>query len=288
MDLHKLKGFHAVARYGGFTAAARRLGLTQPTLSLQVKALETELGTRLLERAARGVQLTPEGEVLFDRASRLLDAEAEIDSLFSDRTRFSSARFAIATNQSIAAHILPKRLEVFTGRFPNVEVNIHNMRTADILAAVHDNTIDIGIILIDPRDTGLVAHSVLPYEMVLVTPRDHPLSLKRRVTLADIAEHPFISYTKDTETRQLIDQPFENERRQVAVKMALGSTDLIITYVSLGYGIAIIHNLNIDEADRAHLHVRPLKRYYRRQYIHLVYRSDESLSAVARSFVELF
>lgn len=288
MDLHKLKGFHAVARYGGFTAAARRLRRTQPTLSLQVKTLETELGTQLLERRARGVKLTPEGQVLYDMATRLFDTESQIDAVFSDHVRFRPSQLAVATNQSIAAHILPTRLEVFTNRFPKVEVNIHNMRTADILAAVKDDSIDVGIILIDPLDPELVARSVLPYEMVLVTPRDHPLSRKKSVSLNDIAKFPFISYTKDTETRQLIDQPFESVRQNVSVRMALGSTDLIIAYVGLGYGISIIHNLNLDEADRVHLHVRPLKRFYRRQYIHLVYRSDEILSSVARGFIDLF
>ena len=124
--------------------------------------------------------------------------------------------------------------------------------------------------------------------MVLVTPRDHDLSRRRRITLADVARHPFISYTKDTETRRLIDQPFERARQKVSIRMALGSTDLIIAYVSLGYGISIIHNLNIDEANRENLHVRPLKRYYSRQYIHLIYRHEEALSYAARAFTNLF
>jgi LysR family cys regulon transcriptional activator len=162
------------------------------------------------------------------------------------------------------------------------------MRTADVLSSVKGGLINFGMILIDPQDPAFVARNVLPYEMVLVTPRDHPLSRKRRVTLGDIARYPFISYTKDTETRQLIDQPFENVRQKVSVRMALGSTDLIITYVGLGYGVSIIHNLNIDEANRVSLYVRPLKRYFRRQHIHLIWRSDEDLSSVARAFVDLF
>lgn len=288
MDLHKLKGFHAVARYGGFTAAANRLSLTQPTLSLQVKSLEQTLGTVLLQRDTRGVQLTAEGERLYELSTQLFDTEAEIDAIFRDRALFKPAKLAIATNQSIAAHILPARLESFTSRFPKVEINIHNMRTGDILSAAKDGSIDVGIILIDPQDPSLVARPAAPYEMVLVTPWDHPLATRRRVSLADIAEYPFISYTRDTETRQLIDQPFEKIRKQVSVRMALGSTDLIITYVALGYGISIIHNLNLDEADRARLHVRPLKRYYRRQYIHVIYRSEETLSAPACTFLDLF
>jgi len=72
------------------------------------------------------------------------------------------------------------------------------------------------------------------------------------------------------------------------IKMALGSTDLIIKYVSLGYGLAIIHNLNIDEANRENLHIRPLKRYFTRQYVHLILRRGENLSAASRAFMELF
>lgn len=287
MDLHKLRGFQAVAENLSFTAAARRLRLAQPTLSLQVKALELELGVRLLDRDSRRVRLTPEGERLFDAARRLFETEREMDALFRDQALQGPGRLSIATNQSVAAHILPPRLEVFTGRYPKVEINIHNLRTADIFASVLEGSVDIGVVLIDPAFTGLTARKVLPYEMVLITPRDHPLSRRRRISLDDIARYPFISYTKDTETRRLIDQPFEKVRRQISIRMALGSTDLIILYVSLGYGISIVHNLNIDEANRVDLHVRPLKRHFSRQYIHLVYR-QESLTPAASAFLDLF
>jgi DNA-binding transcriptional LysR family regulator len=288
MDLHKLRGFHAVVSAGGFTAAARKLRLTQPTISLQVKALERELGMRLLERGSRKATLTRQGEVLFGLASRLFETESEIDRVFRDPSVIGATRLTLATNQSIAAHILPSRLATFTARFPKAEINIHNLRTADILASVRDGSTDVGIILIDPGLPDLVATRVLPYEMVLVTPRDHPLSSRRRIGLDDVARYPFISYTKDTETRRLIDQPFETERQKVSIRMALGSTDLIILYVSLGYGISIIHNLNIDEANRVNLHVRPMKRYYSRQYIHLIHRPPDELSPGARAFIHLF
>ena len=138
MDLHKLRGFHAVASAGGFTAAARKLRLTQPTLSLQVKALERELGMRLLERGPRRVTLTRQGEVLFGLATRLFETETEIDRVFRDPSVIGATRLTLATNQSIAAHILPSRLATFTARFPKAEINIHNLRTADILASVRD------------------------------------------------------------------------------------------------------------------------------------------------------
>ena len=81
MDLHKLRGFHAVVRHGGFTNAARRLHVTQPSISLQVKKLEQEMGARLLDRHSRRVVLTREGEVLYELAGRLFEAEEEIHLL---------------------------------------------------------------------------------------------------------------------------------------------------------------------------------------------------------------
>jgi DNA-binding transcriptional LysR family regulator len=288
MDLHRLRGFYTVVKHGGFTAAAQRLRLSQPSVSLQVKGLERELRAQLLQRDSKRVTLTRDGRILYELAQKIFEAEEDIQKVFEDRAGYEAARLTVATNQSIAAHILPPLLEKYTARFPKVEITIHNMRTGDILASVNDGTTDVGIILIDPRRAGLEARPVLPYEMVLVTPRDHPLSRRRRVTLADIARFPFISYTQDTETRRLIDQPFQQVKQKISIRMALGSTDLIIKYVSLGYGISIIHNLNIDEANRENLHVRPLKRYYSRQYIHLIYREQEKFSPAVRAFCDLF
>ena len=283
-----MRSFYNVVKHGGFTAAARRLRLSQPSVSLQVKALESEMGTQLLERTSRRIVPTRDGEVLFELAQKLFQTENEIQEAFADRARFVTERLTVSTNQSVAAHMLPPRLEKYTARFPKVEITIHNMNTSEIVASVSEGTTDVGIILLDPRRQGLEARPVLPYEMVLVTPRDHPLSTRRRISLADIAKYPFISYTKDTETRRLIDRPFENVKPKVSVRMALGSTDLIIKYVSLGYGISIIHDLNIDEANRENLYIRPLKRYYSKEYIHLIYREHETFSPAVRAFCDLF
>ncbi len=288
MDLHKLRGFFSVVKFGGFTNAARRLHLSQPAVSLQVRSLERELGLRLLDRASKRVVLTRQGELLYEMAQRLFETEEDIDRLFHDPERLESSRLTLATNQSVATHILPARLSVYTKSLPNVEITIHNLSTAEIVAGVVDGSIDVGIVLIDPEHPALEARPVLPYEMVLTTPRDHPLGRRKRVSLADIAEHPFISYTRDVETRRLIDAPFQEMKLRISIRMAFGSTDLIIKYVSLGYGIAIIHDLNIDEANRENLQVRPLQRYFHRQYVHLISRRGETQSSAAQAFIDLF
>lgn len=287
MDLNRLRGFYTVVKQGGFTAAARRLRLSQPSISLQVKNLEQEVGLQLLQRHPRGVVPTREGQVLYELAEKLFETEGEIDAVFSGHAQYEGTRLTVSTNQSVATHMLPPLLEKYRGLFPKVEISIHNMRTAEIIESVTNAQTDVGIILIDPQREELEARPVAPCEMILITPSNHPLSHRRKISLADITGYPFLSYTRGTETRRLIDLPFEHRKLKTPVAMALGSTDLIINYVSLGYGVSIIHNLNID-ATRQDLHTRSLKAYYPRQYIYLVTRRGEELTPVVKGFSDLF
>ncbi len=287
MDLTRLRGFFTVVRSGGFTEAARRLHVTQPAISQQVRTLENELGIQLLRRA-RPIVLTREGEILYELAETVFDQVDRIHAVFADLKRNKPSVLNLAANQSTAMHILPEKLTVFTRRFPSVEIAIHTMRTGEIVEAVSDGTIDVGMVLIDPARPDITARPVLPYEMVLIVPRDHPLAGRKQITLSDIALHPFISYTRSTETRQLIDEPFRKNHQRIQIRMALGSTDLIIKYVALGYGIAIVHNLNLARNRPTELLVKPLRRYFRSQHLHLIWRSDEMLDFPAREFVDLF
>ncbi len=287
MDLDRLRGFYTVVRSGGFTQAARTLHLTQPTISQQVRTLEAELGVQLLRRE-RPVALTREGEILLEQAERVFADVDQIYALFADLKKRAPAVLTIAANQSTAMHLLPEKLELFTHRFPSVEIAIENLRTGEIIQAVADGTIDVGIILVDPDRPGIAARPVLPYEMVLITPRDHPLATQRKITLEDIARYPFISYSKATDTRRLIDAPFRTGQHKLKIRMNMANTDLIVRYVQLGYGIAIVHSLNLMRARPEDLAVRPLKKFFPVQYLHLIWRAGDELKFPAREFAALF
>ena len=287
MDLNRLHGFYTVAKSGGFTQAARLLHLTQPTISQQVKNLEAELGVQLLRRA-RPVALTREGELLLEHAERVFADMDRIHAVFEGLKKTTPAVLNIASNQSTAMHILPEKLDLFTHRFPSVEIAIENLRTGEIIAAVADGPIDVGIILVDPERPGVASRPVRPYEMVLITPRDHPLASRRSITLEDISRYPFISYSKAADTRRLIDAPFRGGRHKLKIHMAMGNTDLIVRYVRLGYGIAIVHGLSLARDRPEDLAVRSLRRFFPVQYLHLIWREGEDLKFPVREFVGLF
>ena len=146
MDLTRLRGFYTVVRAGGFSEAARRLHLTQPAVSQQVRTLERELGVQLLRRG-RPVVLTREGEILYELAENVFTEVDRISAVFADLQRNTPTILNLAANQSTAMHILPEKLTFFTRRFPSVGIAIHNMRTAEIMEAVVDSTIDVGMVL---------------------------------------------------------------------------------------------------------------------------------------------
>ena len=287
MDFSRLKGFFTVVRSGGFTQAAKRLYLTQPTVSQQIKTLEDELGVKLFRRA-RPVTLTREGEILYELAENVFSEVDRIYEVFANLKKESPAVLNIAANQSTSMHVLPKKLEYFTQRFPSVEIAIHNMRTLEIIESVISGEINVGMVLVDPERTEISSRPVIPYEMVLITPEDHRLAAKRQITLEDIAKYPFISYTKTTDTRKLIDEPFRKAHQKTKIKMALGNTDLIITYVALGYGIAIVHNMNLAKNRPEGLAVRSLKRYFDPRNLHLIWKTGGETEFPTREFVSLF
>lgn len=287
MELTRLKGFFSVVRSGGFTQAARRLHLTQPTVSQQVRTLENELGVKLFRRT-RPIVLTREGEILYEHAEHVFSAVDRIYETFENLKKEAPEPLNLAANQSTAMHILPKKLTYFTKKFPAVEMTIHTMRTWEIIEAVAQGEIDVGLVLVDPKRPDIESRPVIPYEMVLITPAGHPLATKKQVTLGDISRYPFISYTKKADTRRLIDEPFREAQLKLKVPMALGNTDLIITYVALGYGIAIVHNLNLSRDRSQGVAVRSMKRFFQPQHLHVIWKSEEELSYPAHEFVDLF
>ncbi len=285
MDLTRLRAFYTVAQTGSFTRAATRLHLTQPSISRQVKSLEKTLGVKLLERHPRRITITPEGDILLRHVEQLFDDVAAIESLFQDISKLRKTQLQLACNESTALHVLPPSLERFSRQHPYVELAIHTMRTAEIVASVRDASVDLGLTLGKPKREELTAIPIAPYEMVFITPAEHPLARKKRIALEDIADFPLISYTRNTETRTIIDRPFREKKLNLDIKMELGNTDLILKYVELGYGVALVHNLGLTSRSSRSLSVHSLRSYFDPEWVYLIYSKNHRLSRAAEAFL---
>jgi len=193
LPLPQLHAFVVLAEELHFGHAAARLGIAQPPLSQQIRRLEDKVGHELFTRAPGQVALTPAGSELLPAARRALTDLAA--GLAAARAVGSgrAGRLRIGFAASLALTVLPGLLRTFRDRFPGVHLDIHEMTTAPQLAALHDRTIDIGLLREPPTDeTELGFSTVLREPFVAVLPSTHPLATQRTVRLAQLADSPFV------------------------------------------------------------------------------------------------
>lgn len=193
LPLPQLHAFVVLAEELHFGHAAARLGIAQPPLSQQIRRLEDKVGHALFHRAPGRVTLTPAGRELLPAARRALtdltDGLAAARAVGSGRA--GSLRLGFAA--SLALTVLPGLLRTFRGRFPGVLLDIHEMTTAPQIAALHDGTIDVGLLREPPADQPeLGFRTVLSEPFVAVLPSAHPLAAQRTVRVAQLADSPFV------------------------------------------------------------------------------------------------
>ncbi|MCH0565580.1 MULTISPECIES: LysR family transcriptional regulator [unclassified Streptomyces] len=193
LSLPQLHAFVVLAEELHFGHAAARLGIAQPPLSQQIRRLEDKVGHALFTRTSGRVALTPAGSELLPVARRALSDLA--DGLAAARAVGSgrAGRLRIGFAASLALTILPGLLRTFRHEFPGVLLDIREMTTAPQIAALHDTTIDIGLLREPPNDeTELGFRTVLSEPFVAVLPSTHPLAAQRTVQLAQLADSPFV------------------------------------------------------------------------------------------------
>ncbi|MGW2463359.1 LysR family transcriptional regulator [Streptomyces sp. NPDC001761] len=193
LALPQLHAFVVLAEELHFGHAAARLGIAQPPLSQQIRRLEDKVGHALFSREPGRVTLTPAGRALLPAARRALTDLA--DGLATARAVGDgrAGRLRIGFAASLALTVLPGLLRTFRQRFPGVHLDIHEMTTAPQIAALHDKTIDIGLLREPPTDEKeLGFRTVLSEPFVAVLPSAHSLAAQRTVRLAQLADSPFV------------------------------------------------------------------------------------------------
>lgn len=248
MELHQLRGFHEIARQGSFTKAADRLFLTQPAISLQLKALEDEVGEPLIERGKR-IRLTPAGEILLRRTraalSELDSAQAEIASLRQELR----GRLVIGTSDTNSTYVLPDVLRSYRESYPQVEVDIRNKMSTEVGRLVVDDEVDLGLAALPVRDRERLeeGQALFTRQDVLICPSGHELATRKKIGLKAVAELPLLALEQRSTTRLLLDQSFRQAELTPRVTMNLGSIEVIKRFVEIGFGVAIVPMIAIAQ-----------------------------------------
>ncbi|MDZ4850056.1 MAG: LysR family transcriptional regulator [Pirellulaceae bacterium] len=285
--LQQLRGFCYAARTGSITRAAEQLMLSQPSVSLQIKALERELKTKLFERHGSKITLTPEGKILWEQSWPLVEGIETLPGRFAARCAgLESGRLDIAAGESTILYILPKYIEKFMRAYPGIEVKLHNVTGRDGMTMLRNGEAEVivGSMIDVPHDIDY--RPSLSFDPMLIVSLDHPLAKKKHVSMKDIAKHPFILPPRRLTTWRVIELVFQQHQLTFEVSLEAGGWEIIKKYVGLGLGISIVTSICLTGAEP--LAVIPMREFFPQRTYGVVLRKGQRLSPAAQRFVELF
>jgi LysR family hydrogen peroxide-inducible transcriptional activator len=249
MQIHQLRYFCAVAKAGSFTRAAEREHVAQPSLSQQVRKLEDELGTRLLDRLGRAVRLTSFGETFLLRAEAILrevnDAKHEIQEM----TGIDRGKLVIGAIPTIAPYFLPDRLASFSRKFPKVQVSVVEEITPVLLERLQDATIDVALMALPVPGDQFTSRELLREPLYLVVPYSHRLSSKSRVHLSDIEGDPFLLLKEGHCFRENTLAACNRARLNPYVIFESGQFATILAMVAANTGVSMVPQMAVEKRE---------------------------------------
>jgi DNA-binding transcriptional LysR family regulator len=286
--LKQMRAFVAIVKLGTLSRAAESLYLSQPSISLQLQALERELGVELLQRSRRRINLTDAGEALYELARPLVEGWEQLDRDFQAKIKgMQAGRLTIAAGSSTIQFLLPELVRRYRERYPAVQLQLANVTGKDGMALLRADEADfaVGSMLDVPNDIAWAP--VYHYDPMLITPLDHPLAQKENITLEDLSPHGLILPPQRLSTYRLVDLVFQQRQVPYHVAIEVGGWEVIKEYVAMGLGISIVTGICITEADRARLMVRNMRQYFPQRSYGVVMRKGKFLSPEARAFIDL-
>ena len=225
-----IRVFLMVVEKKSFSKAAKALFLTQPAVSFQIQMLEEHYGTRLFDRVSRNIILTEAGELLYKYATEMSDMQASLEKDMQELNNTILGRLRIGASITIGEYIAPYILGNFKKHYPKVTLSLEVANSDEIEMAIHDTSLDIGLVEGPPIDKDLESIPFLDDELVVITSVDHPWSKLESISIFELDQYPYISREKGSGTRAEIEQHLKAagfSPNNLNVMMRLGSTNAI-------------------------------------------------------------
>jgi len=277
--------FTAVVAEGSFSAAARRLGLTQPAVSLQVRGLEDHFGHTLLERSGRAVRLTDAGQLAHAHALQVLSLLTDMESAILSEGEGPAGRLHVGSSTTPGECLLPPLLAAFGTRYPQVQLTVEVTDTAVVLDRLVKHQYDVGLV-------GGIAHTerleFMPFaadELVLVAPRGHPITALAEVSPADLRCYPFVLREEGSGTRAAAERALEQVGlTSLPVATVLGSSESVKRAVVAGVGLAFISGCSLSSYDASELTIVPVRGVVLRRQLYVALDRERSPGRLAAAF----
>ena len=290
MDTRQLQAFCEVVERRSFSQAAERLGVTQPAVSLQVRALEKRLGTQLLDRSGRRVEPTEAGTRLYRSAQRLLAMEEQLlADLGNEAEGELAGRLEIGASTGPGGVVLAQLLCQFAEAHPQLHVALSVFDTQTVVDRVADRTLQLGVVGAAPRHRGVEYEPFVRDTVILACPPGHGFA-GRTITLEELKHETLIVMQEGAGVRQMIDDELHRaglRLRDLDVRLELGLQESVTSAVRGGYGVTFISRSSVENDLAAGTLVEARVRELElEREIYLVRSAGRAETRAAHAFVE--
>jgi len=278
----QLRTFYAVAREGSFTAAAKALRVSQPTLTSQIKNLEKNYGVELFHRHGRGVALTEVGKSLLGIAHRIVSNQEEAVEFLKAVQGLEAGHLNIG---AVGAYQAAEILAVFHKKYPGIDVSVTFGNSQQILDDVIDYRADIGVVGHHADHAALHALTYSNPQPIVIVPRSHPWRKRKSIRLQELTSQMMIRREPGSLTRHTFEAALARDGIEVRYGMEIGSKDGVVAAVARGIGIGVIsEDEHIPDRD---VHALDISDIGVKMQVHIVCHAERQSARLIRPFFDV-
>jgi len=287
-DLSDIKLFVNIAEANSLTRGAERSHMSLPAASIRIKNLEDGLGIKLLYRTSQGVTLTPPGQAFLHHARLVMQQLADLRADLAEYVKGTRGHVRIFANTTAMAEFLPAVLPTFLTSHPDVNVDIKERLSHDIVRAVSEGKVDIGIVAGNVRTEGL---ETLPYRedrLVLVTANSHALASRLEVDFAEVLTYDFVGMLEASAIHAFLMQAASDLRLPVKIRIQVGNFEAACRMIEANAGIGVLpHSAASRHARNMRIRLVEIKDEWAVRKLQICVRSLQALPVFSRELIEL-
>ncbi len=285
LENFRLKVFRAVAEHLNFRKAAEHLFLTQPAITLQIKALESDLGVRLFDRSANRIALTPQGSILLRYANKIVQLCCEAEQKLASHDGQFSGDLSLGISTTIAQYVFPRLIGGFLSEHPRVQLLLHSGNTEEVVQLLLADKVSIGLIEGPARERGVHTEPFMRDELVLIMPPDSDVE---HLSPAQLLSSNLLMREQGSGSRHVVETALEKaglKLKSFKTVMDLDSTEAIKSAVEAGLGIGIVSRWAISkELELGALKTGPVRGLQISRHFSIVTRTGPELQGASAAF----
>ena len=288
INFNQLRVFFHAAKYQNFTVAAKKLYITQPAVTAQLKLLEDYWSLKLFKKKGRNIYLTDEGKILHDYALKVFEYEKEIEHVIEDIKELKRGVLRLGTTKTYARYFMPFIMTSFHEAYPNIKINMDEGSSLDMIHSLVDLKNEVAVIANAEDNPDVCFIPFSREELVVILAPDHHLAHKKDVSLYDLAEEPIIMKEVGSGTRRLVNGLFARNDCTPNFLMETSNTEFIKQLVQRGEGVSfLVREAVALELREKKLATVPLEGGKVFLDVSIAYLKNQHLSRPAQAFLDI-